>query len=419
MQHILKGKIYFGIIICLVLMSSCSALFGSKEDDQVNEIFEQGSIDPNLNPSNVGYVPVFPFFQGVTNPVDVYVGYDEFIYIVVLNDELNPADNELVILDQKGAIGKRITINGATDVTQDRRLHTYVTGRVETSFGNRACVYHLANTAAGVVQYLDTLIHPLCDDSRASTGNRFANDEAVQFTGLATIADNTLYVCRTGPLNDLNSFVRPDNGVLVYDAIGTNTGYAQGLNPTSSSIKSAIGLSSIATAVGPPQRLQGMSTSKNFYIAQADQTKPIEYRVLGISVFDDPELGTQYSETPSLLNFDYSKADRFLYESSRFKKPEDCYISPDNLQYLFIVDSGTDSLYIFTNQGYEGINPPPNSGLRKQAIVSFGGPGSDGSSSGPFSFNDPSGVCFFRKMVFVADKKNNRICRYKLSNDLE
>lgn len=401
------------------ILSSCSALFGNKQDDQVDEVFEQGKIDPKLNPSTVGYVPVFPFFQNIINPVDIYVGYDELVYVVALNDETNPLDNELLIMDQKGSVGNRITINGATDVTMDRRLQVYVVGRVETAFGNRACVYRIENTAAGTPQFIDTLIHPLCDDSRASTGNRFANDEAVQFTGVATLHDNTLYVTRTGPINDVNSFVRPDNGVLVYDAAGTNIGYAQGLNPTSSSIKSAMGISSIATAVGPPQRLQGMSTSKSFFITQADQKNPVEYRALGITVFDDPELGTQYSETPSLLNFDNTKATRFLYESFRFKNPEDCYISPDNLLYLFIVDSGTDSLYIFTSLGYEGVNPPANSGLRKQAIVSFGGPGTDGTSSGPFSFNDPSGVCYFRRMVYVADKKNNRICRYKLSSDLE
>lgn len=306
MQRFKQILFFTGVI---ALMSSCTALFGNKHDDQVDQVFEQGAIDPNLNPSTVGYVPIFPFFQNIQNPVDVYVGYDELIYVVALNDELNPLDNELLILDQKGTIGARININGATDVTQDRRLHTYVTGRIETSFGNRACVYHLANTAAGAPQFVDTLIHPLCDDSRATTGNRFANDEAVQFTGLATLYDNTLYVTRTGPINDVNSFVRPDNAVLVYDADGKNIGYAQGLNPTSSSIKSALGISSIATQVGPPQRLQGMSTSKNFYITQADQNINVEYRVLGITVTDDPEVGTQYSESPSLLNFDYSKAD--------------------------------------------------------------------------------------------------------------
>ncbi len=71
-------------------------------------------------------------------------------------------------------------------------------------------------------------------------------------------------------------------------------------------------------------------------MTQADQNLAVEYRTLGIGVFDDPELGTQYLEASNLLNFDYSKADRFLYESFRFKKPEDSYIAPDNLGYLFV-----------------------------------------------------------------------------------
>jgi hypothetical protein len=420
----MKHRLYILVIFISGVVSSCTGLFGNKQDDQVDQVFEQGKIDPKLNPSTVGYVPVFPFFQNVVNPVDIYIGYDEYIYVVALNDEANPLDNELIIMDQKGTIGSRITINGATDVTMDRRLHVYVAGRTLQprgpggSFISLPAIYHLTNTASGATQFIDTLIHPDCDDSRKNAAPR-KDESEVQFTGIATLYDNTLYVTRTGPINDVTSFVRPDNGILVYDAEGGNIGFAMGLNPNSSSLKSAIGISSIATQVGPPQRLQGMSTSKSFYITQADQTNPIEYRVLSINAFDDPELGTQYSEAANLLNFDYGKADRFLYESFRFKKPEDCYISPDNLQYTFVVDSGTDSLYVFTNIGYEGINPPANSGLRKQAIVSFGGPGADGTSSGPFSFNDPSGVCFFRRMVYVADKKNNRICRYKLSNDLE
>jgi len=43
----------------------------------------------------------------------------------------------------------------------------------------------------------------------------------------------------------------------------------------------------------------------------------------------------------------------------------------------------------------------------------------DGTYSGPYSFNDPSGVCYFKRMIYVADKNNNRICRFKLNTDLE
>lgn len=414
------GKKIKYLIVCVaisLLLPSCAALFGDKEDEQVDEIFKQGAIDPNLIPQTVGYVPVYPFFQGFVNPVDVFVGYDELIYVV--------DDNGLNILDQKGTKYQTIAIPGATDVTQDRRLHTYVAGRVELPRGpggamiNLAAVYHLKNTATGNYEIIDTLIHPDCDASRGATAFRGADDEKVQFTGIATLHDNTLYVSRTGPRNDPNAFFRPDNGLLLFDAAGSNTGFANGLTPNSPSLKSALGISSVATLAAPPQRQQGINTGKSFLITQADQTANIEYRVLHIMVLDDPDAGTSYNETSSLLNYDFTKGDKFLYQPFRFKKPEDCFIAPDALQYSFIVDSGTDSIYIFTNQGIEGVNPPANSGLRKQVVVSFGGPGIDGSSSGPFSFKDPSGVCYFRRMIFVADKGNNRICRYMLSTDLE
>jgi hypothetical protein len=408
--------IFFGIAISL-LFTSCSALFGNKEDEQVNEIFVQGAIDPNLIPQTVGYVPVYPFFQGFSNPIDVFVGYDELVYVV--------DDNGLNILDQKGTKYQNIPIPGATDVTQDRRLHTYVCGRVELPRGaggalvNLPAVYHLMNTATGNYVIVDTLIHPDCDASRGATAFRGTDDEKVQFTGLATLHDNTLYVSRTGPRNDPNAFFRPDNGILLFDADGLNVGFANGLTPNSPSLKSAMGISAIATLAAPPQRQQGINTGKSFMLTQADATLNIEYRTLHITVSDDPDAGTSYNETSSLLNYDYSKGDRFLYQPFRFKNPEDCFIAPDALQYSFIVDSGTDSLYIFTNQGIEGVNPPANSGLKKQVAVSFGGPGIDGNSGGPFSFKDPSGVCYFRRMIFVADKGNHRICRYMLSTDLQ
>ncbi len=400
------------IYILSILISSCSALFGDKKNDTTNDVLKQGAIDPNLIPTQVGYVPLYPFFQNFSHPVDVYVGYDQMIYVI--------DDNGLNILDQKGTHNLVIPILGATDVIQDRSLHLYVAGRINhPTLGNRAAVYHLINTAGGNYQFIDTLIHPLCDDSRSSTGNRGADDEAVQITGLATLADNTLYISRTGPRNDVTSFIRPDNAVLVYNQKGENISYALGLTPTTSSLKSVMGVSSIASLAGPPQRVNGISTSNDFFITQASSDPSVEYRFLRITVTNDPDLGFVYNETPSYLNFDHTKADRFQYQSFRFKKPEDCYVSPDNLQYSFVVDSGTDSLYVFTNQGFEGVNPPANSTFKKQIIVSFGGPGSDGTSSGPFSFNDPCGVCYFSKVIYVADKNNNRICRYKLSTDLQ
>lgn len=124
--------------------------------------------------------------------------------------------------------------------------------------------------------------------------------------------------------------------------------------------------------------------------------------------------GVTYGENAALAAFDLTKADRFLYEPGRFEAPADVYVAPDFTGYIFVVDSELDSLYQFTRRGYEGVNPPPGSTTTKQIIASFGGAG-----DGPFNFNEPSGVAYLRRVVYVADKGNGRICRYTLSTDLE
>jgi hypothetical protein len=139
-------------------------------------------------------------------------------------------DKGLNILDQKGTLAYTIAIPGATEVTQDRRLHTYVIGKVFDLTVNATvtCVYHLEGTGQGNYKFIDTLIHPFCDASRQSSQFRGAADVEVTYTGLACLSDNTLYVTRKGPRNQANTFVRPDNAVLIFNQDGLNIGYVLG-----------------------------------------------------------------------------------------------------------------------------------------------------------------------------------------------
>ncbi len=398
------NKYYIYILAISLFFSSC---MGSKKDKAVADILEKGKIDPNLVPASVGYVPVQPFFSGFTHPVDVIVGFDELLYVI--------DDKGVNILDQAGRLQQTIYIQGATDVTQDRRLHTYVAGRVDIIVGgqtkNVAAVYHLINTANGNYQFIDTLIHPYCDGTRGSSFS--ALDEQVKFTGLACTANNTLYVARTGPTPD-NPPAIADNNVLIFDKDGNNTGYANGLSPNSPSLKSVMGLSAIATFAAPPQRVFGINPSSDFMVTQASPAPFIEFRTLWIKQVSDPDLGITFTENTNFLNYDNTKASGFLYKPHRFNNPSDVYIAGDQNAYIFVVDASKDSLFQFTARGYEGVNPPANYGSTKQIYASFGGKG-----QGLFNFDEPSGVCYYKRMVFVADKNNNRICRFKLSTDLE
>jgi hypothetical protein len=108
-----------------------------------------------------------------------------------------------------------------------------------------------------------------------------------------------------------------------------------------------------------------------------------------------------------------------MYESFRFIQPEDIFAAPDASGYIFITDSKKDSVFVFSNNGFEGVNPPANSPTKKQIIVSFGGSGENGNGSGPFNLIDPSGICYNSRTIFVCDKGNNRVCRYRLNTDLQ
>lgn len=409
----MKLKIYICVVLIAVTASSCGFLFGDKDDESTNEIFEQGRIDPTLVPQNVGYVPIFPFFEGFSNPVDVYVGYDEMVYIA--------SDDGVHVLDQKGTRHRLISIpGGATDIIQDRRLHLYVVGRVKQNVGGQdymlPAVYHITNASSADGPYfIDTLIHPFSDISRRQVAFRGADDEAVSFTGLVTLEDNSLYVSRTGPNNSFSTTAWPDNTILQFTQDGVNTGHTNGLNPQTSSLRSCLGVSAIAGFAAPPQRLFGVDKSKDFILCQADPDPSVEFRVLWIKENFDPDIGSRfYGENTALLNFDTTKANRFLYQSFRFGLPSDVFIAPDATGYIFVTDATKDSLYQFTRQGFEGVNPPANFTTRKQLNASFGGKG-----NGPFQFREPSGVCYFRNIVYVADKGNGRICRYILSTDIE
>ena len=176
-------KIYLGIttVFVTLILSGCDFLFGTREDSTVDEIFEEGAIDPDIIQNEAGYVPILPFWNEFVNPTDIFCGYDEMIYVV--------DDEGLKVMDQTGTVYNTFYIQGATDVTQDRRLHTYVCGRVDVDVDNDgntenlAAVYHLTGTSSGAIQIVDTLIHPFCDVSRNVTSFRGVEDEAVEFTG--------------------------------------------------------------------------------------------------------------------------------------------------------------------------------------------------------------------------------------------
>lgn len=425
------------VFLLAIAAVSCETLFGSKEDGITDEIFDQGRLDPNVIVDEVGYAALTPFWEGFDSPTSVAVGFDEMIYVTDAHG--------VHVLDRAGRRFKTYALRGATAVTQDRNLNLFVAARVDvridtllknpqvtdTTVWDLACVYVLHDLNRDTTtSVLDLLIHPFMDASRVNTSSRIArlqkgsqvSDELVQLTGIGVLADNTVYITRRGPVNTGTGISAPDNTVLEFSRESNGSGgfidqwinarVLTALSATVPSLISGVGISAIATFIAPPQR-ERFSPDRGFLVAQADTTLQIPYRVLWISAIETPD-GLSFEPNAALLTQDTSKAGRFLYETDRFATPSGLAYAADGTGYIFVTDEGRDSLYIFQTNGFEGVRRPGAPSGAKPAIASFGGFG-----TGPRQFKNPSGVAYFRRVVYVADAGNNRIARYKLNTDFE
>jgi len=426
------NRLFIGLVVLSAgFLYGCDNIFGAKDNDTTDEIFDEGNIDPTLETVE-GYAPVLPFWGDFDAPTDVYVGFDRFVYVT---------DNEGLHLTDRADLNPRITIelNGANSVTQDRLLNVYVSARIDTVIEsvdpnitwNLPAVFKIKNlNGTGALTIVDTLIFPF-DDASLSTSaaqnarlnrNSVNNYERVEITGLATLADNSLYITRRGPSNSTTQVAAPDNTVLEFRRIRVdgeltdkmeNNRQIGTLNPTTPSLRSGVGLSSIVTFVSPPQR-DTFTEDRSFIVAQADQTRDISFRVLWINAVETPD-GLIFEQNSQLLAQDTTQADGFLYEPDKFQQPTDVAFGGDDDSFIFVVDAAQHKLYQFQSNGQEGVPPPPGAeNQTKQVLVSFGEFG-----AGPKQFNSPSGVAYYNQVVYVADTGNNRIARYKLTTDFE
>ncbi len=389
------------ILIALVtLLSSCEGFFGKKTDLEFIDA-------PEFTNRDVAYVPIQPIIEGFASPSDVIAGYDGLIYVV---DE---GAEQIISLDQAGREQGRAEIPGVTKIAMDRRLNILAIGTYDTTINDQAytlaALYRLnINTAGGFgigsMEVIDKLIHPYYFKSSFTSV-----DAEVRFTGIDVMADNTYYITRTGPRDNSNQVGGSDDGILLFnqnDDYISNVFVTTGVGFFRDYFKTPV---SITTYAKPPQS-NSVNESANFIVAMADPTVPIKVQSIE---FNESEFGSSYNV--QLLNFtDTSEANDFLYRPGRFITPTDITLTGDGTNFLFVLDAETDSLYQFTTTGREGVYPPPGSSEKKNIIASFGGRGQEATQ-----FNNPSAVAYLDKIVYVTDRGNGRLLRFKLTTDFE
>jgi hypothetical protein len=423
------SKVTYGLmVLLLVALTGCDAILGSKQDDVTDEIFEAGRNDPELL-NEVEYVPLFPFYETGADgapfeaPKDVYAGFDDLLYVV--------DDRGLHVFDLSGRPATFIPIQGgATSVVQDRRFRTYVTARRDTLLNGRVwnlpVVMRIDGITTGSPAVGDIIWHPFDDDSRKfNAPDPIETDEEVSFTGVGVLYDNHVYVSRRGPVNPRGTFILPHNTIMEFDENGVNLQSLVTLHPTRESLRSSLFPADVTTYVHPPQRsffpqerhlILLQSTGLDDIIGGGSvPMNALRYAVLSIRVVPTSD-GVDYQPDTDKLRIasNPDRGDAFLYDEFRFSNPTDVTVAADGSNFIFVTDAGSDSLFVFTGQGVEGVTPPPGASSTRPVSVSFGGTG-----DGALQFNRPMGVATSRRIVYVADSGNNRIGRYRLNTDFE
>lgn len=388
-----------GILIA-VSFTACEGFFGRETDLSFIDA-------PQFQTRDVAYVPIQPIIDGFFEPSDVIAGYDELIYVV------DAGTDEIICLDQSGREQGRTSIPGVEKIAQDRQMNILAIGTLDTIINevnySLSTIYRLnLNGPLGYnIRYArieKKIVHPFYFKTSFSS-----LDAEVKFTSVDVMGDNTYYVTRTGPRSNENQVGGPDNGIVLFNEddvyvsnvfISTDVGFFRGY------FREPLCLTTFAK----PRQSPSVSMSKNFFVGMADPTVPI--KVQSIQFFES-EFGSSF-EVEVLSFTDTAEAEDFLYRPNRFIRPVDMTLTGDGTNYLFVVDEAKDSIFQFTTRGFEGINPPPGSSQDKNIIASFGGTG-----AGPTQFRSPSAVAYIDETLYITDRGNGRLLRFKLTTDIE
>ena len=393
----MKNRKTLGLLVAGILMLfGCDNYLGDETDLSFIEI-------PQQSFREVSYVPVQPVLNQFVRPTDIIAGFDELIYVV------DNGSQEVIALDESGReLGRRF-IQGAKAIAQDRKLDLLVIGTVDDSLNGvpveRSCIYrlNLSGTLGYGVQHAqitDSIIHPFY--FKTST---ISSDLDVFFNRISVLDDNSFYVTRVGPR------VNPtkDDAVLLFD---NEDNFVSPIEISDSRgavfpdyFEDPFG---ITTLVKPPQISAG--NTGTFIFSSIDPNG-----ILNVQVIDKFESVDGVAFTPKIdFSNDTSMADNFINEPFKFGEPVGVEFAGDGTNYIFVIDRMKDSLFQFTFNGLEGVQPPPASGQTRFIKTSFGGTG-----VGASQFNDPMAVAYKDEVVYVADAGNGRILRFKLTLDIE
>ena len=314
---------------------------------------------------------MMPPFGGFNEPEGLLLGKDQLLYVA------DTRANRLVMLNRAGTILSSRAMLHPVSIAQDSRLDLLVGGELLAANGDTVGAIfriHLVSASADSAHRLDLALIDTVWRELAHPRRRFP--------GIAVLSDNSYLAARDGP--DNSSFIDPDGRVLQFDkgdrfitplpafVTGTGTGIANINHPTS---------------------ITAFPNSNDFILVQS--AEGVAYGALWMVYqstsdfqgwlprFDPASFADQSA--------DFIRPNRFLYAKAVVVDP--------SRRDIFIADAEQDSIVKFNSRGV----------MRAE---SFGRIRSDG------FLRHPSGLAFFDKILYVLDREQGIILRYRLSTDM-
>jgi hypothetical protein len=318
-------------------------------------------------------------WQGFNMPQAIIVGNEPFIYVA---DTYN---DRIVMLDIAGrVIGYSQFIKRPIALAEDERLQLLVCASFDTLLAG-----HSAPTTFGALYRLNlpAVNHAI---SMATPRRVFFEpaDSTRRYTGVATLYNNMYYVARTGPKNDLTLIDRDDAIILFSKNDVLVTPVTTGFSPDGTGLLSIHYTTSLAT-------LSPTTKAVDFIFGQVEVPGGVVplLKVQWIQLTIQGQTEGYASKYPSI------DPTIGITQINKFMQPRGIVV--DQSGNLFVVDSGTDSLYRFNTRGLEQY--------------SFGG------HHDKYGRNlvEPYGIAYYNYTIYIADRGSNRVCRFKLSTDME
>ena len=358
------------VFCCLVVLSVY--LTGCEEARFPVDALPQGNVNTRIG--DTVYVQQHPAWTGFNHPQSIIVGNEPFIYVA-------DTDNDrIVMLDLSGrVIGYSQAIKRPVALTEDKRLQLLVCAQFDTLLPGKT-----SPTTFGAIYRID-LVSGNHNISSIKPRRVFfePSDSTRRYSGIASLYNNQYYVCRNGPKNEITRIDRDIAIILFSEDDQLLSPVTTSFSPDGTGLLSLSNLSAIAA----------MPTSRTVEFVFCQTGDRSLYKVQWIRLVAE-------GMTTNFLSKFYPSVDGDIdfLKLNRFVRPAGVTLDPAG--NLFVVDAAKDSLYRFSSRGMERY--------------SFGGTG-----SGERQFREPYGVAYFDKTLYVADRGNNRIVRFKLSSDLQ